>query len=389
MMSAEISGGGLVAADRLYREYGCRARELKEQGRKIIGYLCAYVPLEIITATGFIPFRIKANLGEPITKADEQMETIVCPLVRSRFDQSLKGAYSFLDGLVIPHACDSICRTYDIWKENLGLPFNHFINVPHGADDSSLRFFTETLNTFKRSLGEFAGKEISDDSLIEAIRLYNLNRARVSDLYKLRKSIPPLVSGSEVVKVLVAGMSIPVEESTSLLERVNTEVKQRAGFSSVGKARIMVVGAEVTDVAFFELVEDAGANVVADELCPGARENLPVVDITDDPIVGIAERYLRRINCPRTYLDESGPYREYLDKRFGYLGRSIRDFRVDGVIIHVYRYCDPFGFDVPAMKGYIEALNVPVLHLEDEYSVSTDARIRTKIQAFLEIIGSR
>ena len=388
-MSAEINGGGLAAADKINQEYSRRARELKEQGHKIIGYLCAYVPLEIITAAGFIPFRIKANLGEPITKADEQMETIVCPLVRSRFDQSLKGVYSFLDGLVIPHACDSICRTYDIWRDALGLPYNHFINVPHGADDSSLRFFTEILNTFKRSLGQFAGKEISDDSLIEAIRLYNLNRARVRELYELRKPDPPLVSGTEVVKVLVAGMGIPVEESTSLLESVITEVKQRLSPPFRKKARIMIVGAEVTDVAFFELIEDVGANVVADELCPGARENLPAVDIIDDPIAGIAERYLRKINCPRTYLDESGPYSEYVDKRFGYLGRSIRDFRVDGVVLHVYRYCDPFGFEVPAMKSYIEALNVPVLHLEDEYSVSTSARIRTRIQAFLEIIGSR
>ncbi len=387
-MSAEISDGGLAAADKLYNEYGHRARELKERGRKIIGYLCAYVPLEIITAAGFIPFRIKANLGEPITKADEQMETIVCPLVRSRFDQALKGAYSFLDGLIIPHACDSICRTYDIWKDALGLPFNHFINVPHGTDDSSLQFFTETLNTFRRSLGEFAGKEISDNSLIEAIRLYNQNRARVHELYELRKSAPPLVSGSEVVKVLVAGMSIPVEESTSLLQNIITEVKQKPRSSSKKTARLMVVGAEVTDVAFFELIEDVGANVVADELCPGARENLPVIDITVDPIAGIAERYLRKINCPRTYFDESRPYREFLDKRFGHLSRAIRDYRVDGVILHVYRYCDPFGFDVPAMKSYIEALNVPVLHLEDEYSVSTGARISTKIQAFLEIIGS-
>ncbi len=82
-----------------------------------------------------------------------------------------------------------------------------------------------------------------------------------------------------------------------------------------------------------------------------------------------------------------GSYQEYLEERFGYLGNYIRDFKVDGVILYIYRYCDPYGFDVPAMKSYIESLNIPVLYLEDEYSMLTISRLRTRVQAFLEIIG--
>jgi hypothetical protein len=67
------------------------------------------VPLEIIAAAGFVPFRIKGNVNEPITKADTQMETIVCPLVRSCFDVSLKGSYHFLYGLTLS-TLDKNCR---------------------------------------------------------------------------------------------------------------------------------------------------------------------------------------------------------------------------------------------------------------------------------------
>ena len=77
-----------------YEDYGCRARELHEQGMKVIGYLCAFTPLEIINAAGFIPFRIKGDVNEPITRADTQMETIICPLVRSAYDVTLKGRCS-------------------------------------------------------------------------------------------------------------------------------------------------------------------------------------------------------------------------------------------------------------------------------------------------------
>ncbi|HEX9976035.1 MAG TPA: 2-hydroxyacyl-CoA dehydratase family protein, partial [Dehalococcoidales bacterium] len=138
-----------------------------------------------------------------------------------------------------------------------------------------------------------------------------------------------------------------------------------------------------------DLIEESGAWVVADDLCPGARESLSPIDTTADPIDGIAERYLRKIYCGRTYRERQGSDQEYTEARFGHIGRSIRDFGVDGVVLYIYKYCDPFGFEVPQMKSYIESMGVPVLYLEDEYSMSSIGRLRTRIQAFLEILGAK
>jgi len=160
-MSADSNEDKLAIARRYYQGYGDRARELNEQGRSVIGYLCAYVPVEIISAAGFIPFRIKGDVNEPITKADTQMETLVCPLVRSCFDLALKGRYDFVNGLVIPHACDSICKTYDIWRYTLDLPFSQMINIPHEISKSSLEFFVNILETFRKGLGTYSGSQIS------------------------------------------------------------------------------------------------------------------------------------------------------------------------------------------------------------------------------------
>ncbi len=378
--------GGLMAADKYYQDYGARARELKKQGKKIIGYLCAFTPVEIITAAGLVPFRIKGDVNEPITKADTEMETIVCPLVRSCFDMALKGNYEFLDGIVIPHACDSISRTYDVWKYSLNLPYSHFINMPHSTDGPSLEFYKALLGTLRKSLAKFAGREISDQDLREAIKLYNQNRAKVRELYELRKASPPLISGAEITRVLVGAISLPVEEATRLVDSVIEEVKQRPPLPAKA-ARLMVVGAEVDDIAFIDLIEDSGAWVVADDLCPGAREFWADVEVTKNPIDGIAERYLRKINCGRTFRERKGSYDDYLEERFGHIGRFIKEFKVDGVVLYIYKYCDPYGFDVPPMKGYIESKGTPVLYLEDEYSMSTIGRLRTRIQAFLELIA--
>ena len=385
-MSVAGNTSGLATVERHYQDYGERARELKRQGERIMGYLCTYVPLEIIHAAGFIPFRMKGSVDEPISKADTQMETIVCPLVRSCYDMTLKGSYEFLDGLVIPHACDSICKTYDIWKNTLDLPYTHFVNTPHSTDDSSLEFFKAELNTFRKSLEKQIGREISDESLAQSVNLYNDKRDRVRQLLEFRGSHPPLISGTELMKTVIASASLPVEESISMLDSVIDEVRQRATTSATKSTRIMVVGAEINDAAFIELIEDVGTWVVADDICPGTREHLFDVTVTDDPMDGITERYLRKIYCGRTFRERQGAYPEYLEERFGHIGRLIKDFQVDGVILYIYKYCDPFGFEVPAMKSYIQSVGTPVLYLEDEYSMSTIARLRNRIQAFLEML---
>jgi benzoyl-CoA reductase/2-hydroxyglutaryl-CoA dehydratase subunit BcrC/BadD/HgdB len=56
-------------------------------------------------------------------------------------------------------------------------------------------------------------------------------------------------------------------------------------------------------------------------------------------------------------------------------------------LLYTYKFCDPFGFEVPARKAYYESIGVPLLCLEDLYSAGTIGQLKTRIQAFLEMIG--
>ena len=374
--------------ERYYQDYGVRAQELKDQGKKVIAYLCSLVPVEIITAAGLVPLRIRGDVHEPITKGDTQLETIACPFVRSCFDVAFKGKYDFCDGLIIPHACDSIARTYSVWRYSLGLPYSHFINVPHTLSESSMEFFEAELNTFRKSLGRFARKEISDSELTKTIDSYNKNRDKAKALYELRKSDPPLISGTEIIKILTVGMSLPVEESNELFDAALEKFGQRKESPLQKAPRVMLVGATVDNMDFIKLVEDSGANVVVDSLCIGTRDYWPHTDVGGDPMRALAHRYLDKINCPRTYREKVGEkYEEDLEARFGDIGSLSKEFKVDGVILYIYKYCDPFGFEVSARKAYLDSIKIPVLYLEDEYSIGTIGSLRTRIQAFLEMIG--
>jgi benzoyl-CoA reductase subunit C len=376
---------GLALAEKYYREYGSRARELKSAGKKVIGYLTALGPVEILTAAGVVPIRLKGNVSEAITKGDAFMETIVCPFVRNVFDAALKGKYDFLDGMVLPHQCDSIDRTDDVWSYNLKLPYWHFLNVPHVTDDPSIEFMGEILRIFIASLEKFTGNKITDGAIAEAVKAHNENRRLMRELYALRKNNPPLITGVEMMKVLVAAMSLPVDESSALIQAVTEEVKSRTPSASAQK-RIMLIGDQIDDVAIVDAIEGAGAWLVTDDLSLGNKMYSTDVDATPDPVQGIAERYLRKLKLPTTFVDTGRTYQENLNARFGHIKQSIADFKVDGAILFIYKFCDPYGFEVPALKSYIESSGTPVLYLEDEYSTSTLARVKTRIEAFLEMI---
>jgi benzoyl-CoA reductase subunit C len=383
---ADMKLSGLAKVDKYYADYGSRARELKESGRRIIGYLSALCPVEILTAAGVVPIRLKGNVSEAVTKADAYMETMVCPFVRNVFDVALKGNFGYLDGMVLSHQCDSIDRTYDVWSYNLDLPYWHFINYPHLADDPSIAFTDEILRVFIRSLEKFTGDEISDEALAEAVRKHNENRHVMRELYSLRKENAPRISGGEIMKVLMAAASVPVEESTSLIRSVLEEVKMRPSASGDGKPRIMLVGDQIDDVAIVNAIEEAEAYLVMDDLSTGSKMYWGDVDATADPVRGITERYLKKLKFPTTFV-AGDTYTESLELRFGHMRQHIKDFGVNGVILFIYKYCDPYGFEVPAIKSFIESTGTPVLYIEDEYSTSSLGRVKTRIQAFLEMIA--
>jgi bcr-type benzoyl-CoA reductase subunit C len=380
-------GNGLATAEKYYSQYGSRAKELKTEGRKVIGYLSALAPVEIITAAGAIPLRLKGYVSEAITRADAHMETIVCPFVRNVFDAALKGKYDFLDGMVLPHQCDSIDRTNDVWSYNLNLPYWHFLNVPHVTDDPSIEFMQSILRIFIDTLEKFTGNRIKDDALIQAVKAHNENRRLMRELYAPRKTGSPLISGVEMMKVLVAAMSLPVEESSALIGSVIEEVKTKEAPACAKMPRIMLIGDQIDDTAIAEAIEGAGAQLVMDDLSMGSKMYWTDVDVTPDPVYGIAGRYLRKLKLPTTCANSGDTYQENLEARFGHLRQHIMDFKVDGVVLFIYKYCDPYGFDVPAMKSFIESTGASVLYLEDEYSTSTLPRVKTRIEAFLEMIA--
>jgi benzoyl-CoA reductase subunit C len=388
----EVTNTGLSRVKEICRDRSQRVKELKAEGKPVIGYLCIYPVLEMITAFDMIPYRIFGDMDEPITDADDYMPSIVCPFLRSILDLGLKGRYDFLDGVVMAHICDVGARTAHLWDVAVKTPYSHFIDIPHTDRENSRERLKELLVDFQKSLESFTGREMSRDKLRESIEKHNEQRKLVRELYDLKKPDPPLISGTETLQVMKAVMSLPVEEGNALLREVITEIRERINPLPEKPARLLVWGPVIDDVAFIEMIESLDASVVMDDTCVGSRAFFPDVPLTDNPLDGLAFHYLENIKCPRTLRDSnvSGTTKGYaadLEARFGYIGEFASEWNVNGIILQALRYCDSHGYEVPQIKDYLDSKGLPNIYIEHDYSKTALGPLMTRIQAFTEIIG--
>jgi benzoyl-CoA reductase subunit C len=382
---------GLALAHEIYADRGKRVRDLRKAGKKAIGYVCLYPPVEIITAAGMVPFRIFGDMSETITAADQVSTTVVCPFLRSILDLGLKGKFNFLDGVVGAHTCDIGMTTVIAWRDaKIGAEFTHFIDVPHTDNAAAVDYFEGQLNSFRRHIEEYGGEKITADKLKKAIELYNRQRKLVRDLYDLRKSDPPLLSSPENLEVMVALFSLPVEEGNALLEDIIKEVKERKEKPAKKKARLIVWGPVFDNTSLYELIEAADANVVVDDTCVGTRAFW--ADVKGYDLHALAQRYLVDLKCPRTYrqsepMEMKRDYDKDLDSRFNYIKKAITDWHVNGAVLQSVKYCDTHGYEVPNLRHYFDTLGIPSIYIEHDYSERSLASIKTRIEGFIETLG--
>jgi len=388
-----VTETGLKRAGEIYRKRDSRIRELKAEGRKVMGYLDIYPVLEVLTALDIVPYRILGDMSEPVTRADTYLPTVVCPFLRSCLDLGLKGRYDFLDGVVMAHTCEIAEKTAHIWRIYLNPAYAHFIDTPHTEHDTSLRQLKELLKDFIKTLEVFTGAKLTGAGLRKAVEIHNRRRALVRQLYDLRKPDPPLISGAETLQVMVALASLPVEEGSELLRQVISEVKHRQDGPPKQPARLLIWGSIMDNVALIDMIESIGASVAMDDIGTGSRAYFPDVELTDDPLDGLAYRYLVALRSPRTFREtvlskaKRKDYMTDLENRFSYLKEYARQWHVNGVVLISLRYCDSHGYEVPGLRDYLDSIGLPSLYLEHDYSQSALAPLRTRVQAFLEVIG--
>ena len=347
--------------------------------KPFLGYFCSYVPEEIITAAGAIPFRLFGT-REDISLADTHLQSYCCSLVRGGLEDALAGRLDFLNGAVFPHTCDSIQRLSDIWRLNVGMDTHFDVVLPVKLTTESARsYMIAVLKNFRSELEDGFGLKITDEALHKAIQTHNRIRERLGAIYAYKSRNPDQLAASDMYSILKASMIMDRDVLVDQLGDLQADLAATGERSSASaRKRILLTGGICNHPDIYNLIEDAGGDVVWDDLCTGTRYFEGLVDETGDPVEAIADRYLNRMVCPAKH---SG-----MTARGEYLAGLVREKQIAGVVFLFLKFCDPHGFDYPYLKAFMDDIGVPTLLLEVEEQLPSEGQLKTRFETFIDML---
>jgi benzoyl-CoA reductase/2-hydroxyglutaryl-CoA dehydratase subunit BcrC/BadD/HgdB len=353
----------------------------KARAGRIIGVAYLAVPEEIIHAAEVLPFRVSGdNEPLPTELADSQLLPNNCSVMRGIWQQVVEDKYAFLDGMVNSPICDGMRRLHDNWLEFKKLSYMDIIYFPRRATEDALGMYLIDLEQWRERLSEFRGQRIRDNELKRSIALYNRTRELMQQFYELRKRDRPPVTGVETLEAMKASGRMPREQYNELLEQLLAEIARSGREIKKGK-RLMIVGNDVHNSNWMAALEELDAVVVAEEMMSvGTRYFWGKVDTSLPPMEGIARHYL--FNRPQDATI-------YLSNRYDHIFNLAREYKVDGAVSDVIRYCAPLENDKPWLKKEMDHRGIPILELGVDYCDRPSGQLKTRVEAFLEMLQNR
>ena len=230
------------------------------------------------------------------------------------------------------------------------------------------------------SVGQKFGVEVKEDVLAEAVKAANHVRHMMQELYAMQKKSPLPMRGSELFKLGLEVLSGEGQDTAGTLKSVIDKVKKQAGAGQGRKKpRILVSGNVMDRPGLFEIIEGAGAEVPVADLCTASRYFERTVD-EDAPDIyrALAAAYLGEPRCSRT----ATPAEIYAR-----LSKKVKEYSIDGVLLTSLKYCDQVLNDIPYLVRNFTAAGTPVLFVENDYLFSDSGRLRTRVEAFIEMLS--
>ncbi len=356
------------------------ALEWKKQGKKVIGVLSAYVPEELVSAAGMLPWRVTGTWATNIVNAVSYRIENSCGYCSHVLESLLDGELDFLDGVVAADQDQDLTRLWDVWTYLKNTTFCHIIHVPFTNSELACQQLTKETRELRSTLEQFCGVKISEESIRDSIDTYNRTRVLLMKIYDLRKrEIPPL-SGAEVLGITTAAKVMPREQFNKKLETLLPYLERRTTSLRRVHPRLLVTSDMLDNPAYIRLIEE-GCLVAMDDLDTASRYFARTVDASQaDPVYALAKCYINLPNFPRMT-----SWHEQAQQVI----KWVRDYDVDGVIIFPQRYCYPQMYRIPVLAEQLKEAAIPHITIEREYHLADVGQLRTRIGAFVELLEAK
>jgi benzoyl-CoA reductase/2-hydroxyglutaryl-CoA dehydratase subunit BcrC/BadD/HgdB len=373
--------------------HGLRIEELaklRSAGKKVVGAFCIYAPEEIAYAADATMVGLCAGADFSVPDAEAVLPRNLCPLIKSFYGFKINRTCPYFqssDLVVGETTCDGKKKVYDLLNE---LVPTYVLEVPHKPDTAQGKaFWFKELEAFKTEMEKLTGNEITTKKLKEAIGLINNKRRALKRLSDLRAKSPSPISGLDGLLIDQISFMDDVKRFTAKVNELCDELDQRVrkgeGVASKDASRLMISGCPmaVPNWKVHSIAESVGASIVVEESCVGTRYFTDLVEpkgeSLNDLLWAIDEKY-SKIPCACFTPNQ---------RRIESITQLSKQFNVDGVVYYTLQNCHDYNVEGVKVERALKAQDLPMLKIETDYTMGDSEQIKTRIQAFLEIIEEK
>ena len=351
----------------------------KRTGKPALNLLCIQVPLELIHAAGFLPFKIfSGSHAADAFGTDGRIPALTCPMLRA-----VRGIFRLNESFsnqpwVLPTTCDWIVKLPQMLRDvnsTLTQRF-HWLELPHLKDGAGVRerWLAEIFG-LKKFLEKNAGIKIDRKRLAVSIDVYNRAWEAITRLEERRRA-----GAVPFVWFLVIANSFFLDSPESWTDAVNKLLPALPDKECYG--RVFFAGSPV----FFPnfkiplLLEEAGLTVTGDDLCSSGRIFPGGVKTEGsseyEMVAALSGRYHEGCLCP-TFADN--------DRRINSILGNIGNF--EGVVFHVLKGCHPYDLESCSLEEPVSRRGLKFLRLETDYTTEDSRNLLTRIEAFAQTLN--
>lgn len=345
--------------------------EQVENGVPLVGYVYGFAPPQLLRACGAVPMRLRTAGGYEAQHGGQQVtQGNACTYCKAIVGNAQSAPLDHVSLLVSDGLCEALRRTGEVWHVRFGRAV-HTMSVPRVGNEETLRHYIAELGTLQETVCALTGRAFDQTRLREEIRGSNEVRALLRHINGFRLENPPRLTASELWALVAVAELLPPEQGRQMLQRLCAQLEERPPLKGQHK-RLLLLGSFLAqdDRALLDLIEQGGGQIVCDALLEGQGAFWRDVP-SGDPFQALATHALEgswHILRPHRALFE------FLEEQLP---------RVQGVVYKTLEFCDPWSLQAKRIKMQITR---PFLHVDGDYSPAHRAQLRTRVEAFLEML---
>ncbi|MEX2683542.1 MAG: 2-hydroxyacyl-CoA dehydratase family protein [Candidatus Sigynarchaeota archaeon] len=355
--------------------------EKKEAGRVFVGLFAhELVPVELVRAAGVmvVPL-VFVGPEEYSATGGSLMSHSTCTFARNivgAFMHEEIRFYKQIEYLVRSNYCNGDFCGMEYLSHELHLPTID-LAIPIKTRAYSVAYFTDQVKAFAENLAGTLRTEIPENEIRRQVKVHDAARAAI------RRLPDTGIQGSELLQRY---QEAAILEPAELIERLDALYFKNEQFLAKNckdggkRPGIMLSGDPLFVNDFFaNWIEEFGPKIVYYDTWIGARMGEIVIDEADPDIYHA---------LAKAYLEGQGLERFVPAAMDGKLKKTIslvKERNITGIINHTLKFCDFQAIGRAEFKEQIGKL-VPVLDVERDYSQSGIGGLKTRIEAFKELV---